>query len=218
MDGSRAVIGDAPKRREDRRFITGAGRYLDDLRFDQLAHAVVLRSPRAHARIVRLDAASARAMPGVLAVLTASEIAADGLNPLHPSVAANTATGEPFSYVPQPLLADGEVRYVGEPVALIVAETRVQALDAAEAVAVEYASLSAVTSPLAPGAERCLNWEAGDRAAVTAVFAAAAHIVALHLDNHRVVTNPIEPRGIVGDYDAAGGRYIAHVSAQSLHA
>ncbi|HVC51731.1 MAG TPA: xanthine dehydrogenase family protein molybdopterin-binding subunit [Stellaceae bacterium] len=218
MDGSRAVIGDAPKRREDRRFITGAGRYLDDLHFDRLAHAVVLRSPQAHARIARLDAAAARAMPGVLAVLTASEIAADGLNPLHPAVASNTQTGEPFSYVPQPLLADGEVRYVGEPVALIVAETRAEGLDAAEAVAVDYVPLPAVTSPLAAEAERCLTWEAGDSAAVAAAFGAAAHLVSLRLDNHRVVTNPIEPRGIVGDYDAAGGRYIAHVSAQSLHA
>ncbi|HEX5320679.1 MAG TPA: xanthine dehydrogenase family protein molybdopterin-binding subunit, partial [Stellaceae bacterium] len=165
---TRSVIGDAPKRREDRRFITGAGRYLDDLRFDRLAHAVVLRSPHARARIGGIDAAAARALPGVLAVLTAAEAAADGLGPLMPAVAANTQTGEPFDFTPQPLLADGEVRYVGEPVALIVAETRAQALDAAEAVAVDYAPLPAVVDPADPAARRCLDWRAGDAASVDA--------------------------------------------------
>src|SRR3954470_4854865 len=112
-------IGAAPKRREDQRFLTGHGRYLDDLAFGNVAHAIVLRSPHAHARIDRIDAAPARALPGVLAVLTASEARADGLSPLLPSVEANTVTGEKFAFAPQPLLADHKVRYVGEPVALI---------------------------------------------------------------------------------------------------
>src|SRR5690348_1806639 len=98
-------IGAAPKRREDQRFLTGRGRYLDDLTFDNLAHAVVLRSPHAHARIERIECRPARAMPGVLAVLTAAEAAADGLKPLLPYVDANTQTGEPFAFAPQPLLA-----------------------------------------------------------------------------------------------------------------
>jgi aerobic carbon-monoxide dehydrogenase large subunit len=133
----RSKIGDAPKRREDLRFLTGRGRYLDDLAFEGLAHAVVLRSPHAHARIDTIDAAAARASPGVLAVLTAADIAADGLLPLRPGAETNTVTGEPFAFEPQPLLAVDKVRHVGEAVALVVAETREQALDAAELVAVD---------------------------------------------------------------------------------
>src|SRR3954469_923042 len=106
-------IGAAPRRREDQRFLTGQGRYLDDLAFDGLTHAVVLRSPHAHARIVRIDAGAARAMPGVLAVLTAAEVSEDGLLPLLPYVDANTVTGEKFAFAPQPLLAADKVRYVG---------------------------------------------------------------------------------------------------------
>src|SRR3982751_5850697 len=117
-------IGSAPKRREDIRFLTGQGRYLDDLAFDNAAHAIVLRSPHAHACIDRIDTEAARALPGVLAVLTAAEIRADGLSPLLPSVEANTVTGDRFAFAPQPLLAEDKVRYAGEPVALIVAETR----------------------------------------------------------------------------------------------
>src|SRR5215210_7971197 len=95
-------IGAAPRRREDIRFLTGQGRYLDDLAFANVAHAVVLRSPHVHARIERIDTQAARALPGVLAVLTAAEARADGLSPLLPSVASNTVTGENFAFAPQP--------------------------------------------------------------------------------------------------------------------
>src|SRR5436309_15533519 len=127
---TRSGIGAAPRRREDQRFLTGNGRYLDDLTFDCLPHAAVLRSPHAHAAIRSIDSAAAKIMPGVLAVLTAAEVAADGLLPLRPYVEANTQNGEPFAFLPQPLLADGKVRYVGEAVALVVAESRAAALDA----------------------------------------------------------------------------------------
>src|SRR5437879_5151490 len=137
----RSGIGDAPKRREDQRFLTGQGRYLDDLAFEGLTHAIVLRSPHAHARINGIDTAAACAVPGVLAVLTAADAAADGLKPLWPSPEANIHTGEPFAFMPQPLLADDRVRYVGEPVALIVAETLDRALDAAERVTIDYSPL-----------------------------------------------------------------------------
>ncbi|MFI4947178.1 MAG: xanthine dehydrogenase family protein molybdopterin-binding subunit [Alphaproteobacteria bacterium] len=230
MTTTRSGIGDAPKRREDRRFLTGQGRYLDDLAFDRLAHATLLRSPHAHARILGLDTQAARAMPGVLAVLTAADARADGLKPLSPVPDANVHTGERFRFVPQPLLADGKVCYVGEPVALIVAETRDEAQDAAELVAVDYAPLPAVTAlsdaraagapeiaAEAPG-NLCFEWQTGDEGAVRAAFAAATHVVRLEIDNHRVVTNPIEPRGIVGLYDPGAGRYSAYVSAQSIHA
>src|SRR5712672_938563 len=145
----RSGIGDAPKRREDLRFLTGQGRYLDDLAFDRLTHAVVLRSTHAHAEIARIDTAAVKAMPGVLSVLTAADARADGLKPLLPYVDANTQTGDPFAFTPQPLLAENKVSYVGEPVALIVAETRDQAMDAAERVTVEYAPLPAVTTAAA---------------------------------------------------------------------
>ena len=146
MDGPLFKIGDAPKRREDVRFVTGRGRYLDDIAFEKLAHAVVLRSPHAHARIERIAATAARAASGVLAVLTAADAAAGGLSALRPGAETNTVTGEPFLFEPQPLLAADKVRHVGEAVALIVAETRDQAQDAAELVAVDYTPLPAVTT------------------------------------------------------------------------
>ena len=227
---TRSGIGAAPRRREDQRFLAGSGRYLDDLAFAGVAHAVVLRSPHAHAEIRGIDTGTARAMPGVLAVLTAADVAVDRLLPLHPYVEANTQTGEPFAFLPQPLLADGKVRFVGEAVALVVAETRAQALDAAEQVAVDYAPLPAVTTaarartpgaPLlaeaAPG-NLSFEWQAGDAAAVAAAFARAAHIVELSVDNHRIASNPMEPRGVVGSFDPGDGRYTLHVSAQSIHA
>src|SRR5271167_2954663 len=132
--------------------------------------------------------------------------------------------------MPQPLLAEGKVRYVGEPVALIVAETRSQALDAAEQMMVDYAPLPVVTSAAAARAAGapeiseevpgnvCFDWRTGDAAAVDAAFTAAAHVVAHGLDNHRIVTNPIEPRGVVGLWDQDRSRYTAYVSSQSIHA
>ncbi len=226
----RSVIGDRPKRREDFRFVTGHGRYLDDFVFDGLVHAVVLRSPHAHARIERIDTASLRAAPGVLAVLTAVDAQGDGLQPLRPSAEANATTGERFAFAPQPLMASGKVRYVGEPVALIVAETRAQALDAAEQIVVDYSPLPSATtaaaarasgapeiSPEVPG-NVCFDWRAGDSAAVAAAFDLAAHVVELDLDNHRIVTNPMEPRGVIGLWDADRSRYTAYVSSQSIHA
>ncbi len=225
----RSGIGDAPKRREDARFVTGCGTYLDDMAFDGMVHAAVLRSPHAHARISHLDASAARSAPGVLAVLTADDALADGLQPMQPVAQANTRTGEPFAFAPQPLLAPDTVRHVGEPVALIIAQTRAQALDAAELVVVAYDPLPAVVTAAAaraPGApllspevpdNLCMDWQLGDAAAVEAAFATAAHRVTLQLDNHRIVTNPMEPRGGIGSYDAARDRYTLHVSSQNIH-
>ena len=227
--GTLAVIGDTPRRKEDARFVTGTGAYLDDLRFDELVHAVLLRSPHAHARIAGIDVAAARAAPGVLAVFTGADADLDGLLPMRPTVEANVQTGEPFAFAPQPLLAAEKVRHVGEPVVVIVAETRAQALDAAELAAVDYVPLPVVTTAAAAstaGAPEisaevpdnvCLDWHTGDAKAVDAAFAAATHVVSLRLDNHRVVTNPMEPRGAVGRYDAALDRYTLYVSSQNIH-
>ena len=229
MNETRSVIGDAPTRREDLRFVTGRGGYLDDMVFEGLVHAAVLRSPHAHARIESIHTGTARAMPGVLTTLTAKDLRADGLQALRPTAEANAQTGEPFAFAPQPLLAADKALYVGEPVALIVAETRNQALDAAEQVIVNYSPLPAVTTVAAaraPGAVEisaevpgnlCFDWRTGDNAAVDAAFAVAAHVVELDLDNHRIVTNPMEPRGVVGLWDATSGRYTAYVSSQSIH-
>lgn len=226
----RAVIGDTPRRREDQRFLTGHGAYLDDLAVPGVTQAVILRSPHAHAVIRRIDTTEAAAMQGVLAVLTHADAAADGLNPMRPSVEANVQTGEPFAFLPQPLLAHGKVRHVGEPVAVIVAETRAQALDAAEAVIIDYDSLPAVTTAAAAKAAGapliadevpgnvCLSWRWGDHDAVDAAFAQAAHRVKIRLHNHRLVTSPMEPRGVVAAWDPVAERYTAHVSSQSLHA
>jgi carbon-monoxide dehydrogenase large subunit len=226
----RALIGDTPRRREDQRFLTGHGAYLDDLAVPGVTQAVILRSPHAHAVIRRIDTTEAAAMPGVLAILTHADAAADGLNPMRPSVEANVQTGEPFAFLPQPLLAHGKVRHVGEPVAVIVAETRAQALDAAEAVVIDYEALPAVTTAQAAKAAGapliadevpgnvCLDWRWGDHDAVDAAFAQAAHRVKIRLHNHRLVTSPMEPRGVLGTWDQAAERYTAHVSSQSLHA
>lgn len=225
----RSVIGDTPRRREDQRFVTGHGAYLDDLSFPGVTHAVILRSPHAHAVIRGIDIGDAAAMPGVLAILTHGDVTRDGLHPMRPSVEANVQTGDPFAFLAQPLLADGKVRHVGEPVAVIVAETRTQALDAAEAVVVGYDALPAVTTAeaaRAPGApviaeavagNVCLDWRWGDHDAVDAAFAVAAHRIRLRLHNHRLVTSPMEPRGVVGIWDPATERYTAHVSSQNLH-
>jgi carbon-monoxide dehydrogenase large subunit len=222
-------MGEQPKRREDARFVTGRGAYLDDLRFERLAHAVVLRSPHAHALIRSINVVAARRAPGVLAVLTAADAAADGLKPLRPYAEVNVQTGEPFAFAAQPLLAGDKVRFVGEPVAFVVAESPAQALDAAEMVVVEYEALPAVTTAAAaraPGAPQlapeipgnvCLDWTTGDTAGTDAAFAKAAHIVSLRLDNHRIVMNPMEPRGGVGSFDEATGRYTLRVSSQNIH-
>lgn len=222
-------MGDSPRRREDARFVTGQGAYLDDLKFEGVAQAVVLRSPHAHALIRSIDTTAARSAPGVLAVLTAAEATADGLKPLRPYAEANVQTGEPFAFAPQPLLASDKVRFAGEPVALIVAETQAQALDAAERVVVDYQALPAVTSPEAARAPHapqlsdevpgntCLDWHTGDSEGAEAAFARAAHVVSLSLDNHRIVMNPMEPRGVVGTFDPASSRYTLHVSSQNIH-
>ncbi len=226
---TQSKIGDAPQRREDRRFITGQGNYLDDLSFENVVHAAVLRSPHAHADIGGAMTDAARRAPGVLAILTAADAERDGLKPLRPSAEANVKTGEPFAFQPQPLLAAGKVRYVGEPVALVIAETLEQALAAAELIEMDYRPLAVVVTPTAarqskapqisaevPG-NLCFDWTTGDIAAVDAAFATATHVVTVAMDNHRVITNPMEPRGVIGTYDGAQNRYTAHVSSQNVH-
>jgi len=224
-----STIGDSPKRREDQRFLTGSGAYVDDLPFEKLARAVFVRSPHAHALIRSIDISAAKRAPGVLAVLTAADASADGLKSLRPYAEANVQTGERFVFDEQPLLAASKVRFAGETVAMVVAETLAQALDASELVEVDYDPLPAVTTAYAAAAQGapqlspevpgniCMDWKVGDAAGADTAFARAAHVVALDLDNHRVTTNPIEPRGSVGLFDPASGRYTLHISSQNIH-
>ena len=218
---TRLKIGDTPRRSEDIRFLTGQGCYVDDMVLDGMVHAVIVRSPHAHADIAGIDAGEAGAMPGVLAILTGADQPAAGIQPLQPYEQVNVYTSEPFNFPTQYPLAIDRVRYAGEPVAVVIAETRAQAQDAAEVLSVDYNALPAVTDVTAAVADNpaniCLQWQTGDAVAVEAAMAGAAHVTRLKIYNHRVITNSMEPRGAIGVYDEASGRYTLHLSAQSIH-
>ncbi|HET6469877.1 MAG TPA: xanthine dehydrogenase family protein molybdopterin-binding subunit [Geminicoccaceae bacterium] len=222
-------VGQPVRRQEDERLITGRGCYTDDVRPANEAMACFVRSPHAHARILRLDAGAARAMPGVLAVLTGDELTAAGLGPLPCKALFKHRDGTPMPVPERPVLAQGRVRFVGDPVAVVVAETMAQARDAAEAVEVEYEPLPAVTdlsAALAPGAPQlwpeapgnlALDWEAGDRAAVDRLFASAHRITSLELVNNRLVPSPLEPRGCLAEHDPATGGFTLRTGGQGVH-
>ena len=211
-------------RLEDFRFLTGQGRFVDDLPRSSVAEAVVLRSPHAHAVIRSIDTQAAQARPGVLAVLVEGDL---DLRPL-PCITPLDAV-EPLLVPDRPALARKRVRYVGEPVAFVVAESYWEALDAAEAVEVDYEPLPIVTDgaeALAPGSPQlwdrvpgnlAFRFERGDRAAVEAAIAQAAHVTTLDLMNQRVMASPLETRAGVAEYDAETGRSLLTVTAQGLH-
>jgi len=214
-------------RLEDRRFLTGVGRFTDDVEARGAAQGHVVRSPHAHARIVRLDATAARAAPGVLAVLTGDDLAAEGIGPIRCPATVRARDRSDYFDPPRPPLAVGRVRHVGDPVAFVVAETLEQARDAAELIEADYDELPAVVDPAAaptapaiwdgaPG-NLCILYERGDAAAVEAAFARAAHVVRLSTRNNRLVVNPIEPRASVGEYDPASGRYTLTTTSQGVH-
>jgi aerobic carbon-monoxide dehydrogenase large subunit len=205
-------IGASRRRREDARFLTGTGRFTADLIPPGTARGVVLRSPYAHARIGRIETATARAMPGVLLVLTGADLAAEGLAPLPCPV--KVATIGPLIIPPRPALAIDTVRHVGEPVAFVVAISEAAAQDAAEAITVAYEALPAAVgaaAALQPGAPEiwpeapgnlAFRFERGDRAATEAAFAAAAHIVECRIVNQRIHAAPVEPRAALAHYEA----------------
>jgi carbon-monoxide dehydrogenase large subunit len=224
------AIGQAVRREEDLRLLTGRGRYVDDVREPNEARGFVLRSPHAHARIAALDTRRAATAPGVLAVLTGEDLQRRGLGTLMPAVPRRRRNGSPAFVCPQPLLARDRVRYVGDPVAFIVAETSNQAKDAAELIDAEYEPLPAVTSAeaaLAPGApavwdenpgNEAFFHEVGDKAAVDAAFAKASRIVHHDILINRVTANSMEPRGCLAQYDRAQDRYTIRCTIQSVHA
>jgi carbon-monoxide dehydrogenase large subunit len=218
------TIGQSLPRLEDRRFLTGQGCFTDDLPFPDALHACVVRSPHAHARIERIDTAAARAMPGVVTVLTGVDVLADGLGLLKGIVPLPGAIEPPR----RPLAID-RARHVGDPVALVVADTQAHARDATERIDVTWTPLSAVVDAAAalaadapvpwddvPG-NRCVVWRQGDAAAVDTAFAGAANVVGLTVHNNRLVGTSIEPRVAIGGWDAANGRAVLHTTSQGVH-
>jgi aerobic carbon-monoxide dehydrogenase large subunit len=233
-------IGQPVLRKEDVRLVTGAGRYSDDLSFSNEAHAVILRSTHAHARIASIDAKAARAAPGVVRVLTGIEVEADGLQPIPPDFLflgseefqrslpdpiLRNKDGSAIFASPYPLLPRDRVRYVGQAVAMVVAETVAGAKDAAELIDITYEPLPAVTDTAAaadPGAPRlwehaasnvCVDAEIGDREATEAAFAQATHVVSLRTWIQRVTGVPMETRSAIGVYDATAERYILYAGS-----
>ncbi|MFS8038446.1 xanthine dehydrogenase family protein molybdopterin-binding subunit [Xanthobacter sp. AM11] len=222
-------IGAAVRRKEDHRFITGKGRYTDDLDRPGQAFAYFLRSPYAHARIRHLDVAAARKLPGVVDILTGADLAADGIGDLICGWMIHSKDGSPMKMGSHPALAKEKVRYVGDAVAVVIAETLHAAKDAAMAVEVEYELLPAAADlataqdsaagqihECAPG-NTAFAWELGDKAATEAAFARAARVTSLDLVNNRVAPNAIEPRAAIGEYDSGDEAYTLWTTSQNPH-
>jgi aerobic carbon-monoxide dehydrogenase large subunit len=222
-------IGAPVRRVEDRRFLLGQGRYVADIRVPGELRAVVVRSPHAHAMIDAIDAGHAIEMPGIVAVLTGADMAADKVGPMRSLWAVKSADGTPMAEPPRWPLARGRVRHVGEPVALIIADTEAQALDAAERVAVSYTPLPCLADteaaraagapqihPEAPG-NRVFHWVRGDAEAVRKNFAVAAHTVSLDLVNNRLICAALETRAVIAAPDLVTGRLTLWSASQIPH-
>jgi aerobic carbon-monoxide dehydrogenase large subunit len=219
----------AGNRREDKRFITGRGRYTSDWNLPRQAHAAFLRADHAHAEIISIDVAAALKRPGVIAVFTGADAVAAGYTEFPLMANFTNKQGASLIKPDRPVLAHGKVRYVGETVALVVAESALQAHDALEAIAIEYRDLPAavtVDDALAPDAGQLhasapgnlsLEWDAGDAAAVDAAFSKAAHITRLAASTTRVTASPMELRGYLISYDAAADSYDIYTAAQGLN-
>jgi carbon-monoxide dehydrogenase large subunit len=220
-------IGESLRRKEDYRFLTGAGNYTDDIDLANMTHAVFVRSPHAHANIKSINKAAALAAPGVIAVLDGPDVVDAKINGLPCGWLITDTSGQPMKEPPHPILANGKVRYVGDHVAMVVAETLEQAKNAAELVEVDYDVLPAVVDVrdakggTALHAEapdnHCYHWAIGDKAAVDAAFVGAAHVTHLDLINNRLVPNPMEPRAVIGSYNRASDEYTLYVSNQNPH-
>jgi aerobic carbon-monoxide dehydrogenase large subunit len=222
-------IGQPVERFEDPRLLRGAGRFVDDLPSAGAAHLVLVRSPHAHARIVAVDTAAARAAPGALGAFTVEDLLADGLGATKVALARKRPDGTPMFWRAHPGLARGRVRHVGDPVVAVVAETLMQAKDAADLVVVDYEALPAIAEAgdaQRPGAaavwDACPDnvshvFESGDAAATAAAFARAARVVRRRYRISRVHAQFLEPRGALGAWDAASGRYTLHIDSQYPH-
>jgi carbon-monoxide dehydrogenase large subunit len=225
-------IGASVRRKEDLRFLSGSGHYVDDINRPRQLHAVFRRSDRPHARIIAIDTAAAKAAPGVVAVYTAADLlnaAGAPIGGLPCGWQIHNKDGSPMAEPKHPVLAEGKVRHVGDPIAVVIAETRNQARDGAELIAIELKDLPAVATvadAIAPGAGSvhddvtgnvCYDWHLGDADAVAAAFARAERVVTLELVNNRLIPNAMEPRAALGEYDPTTGDYTLYTTSQNPH-
>ena len=223
------AIGAPVRRREDYRFLTGQGTYTDDINRPGQLYAYILRSPHASAKLSGIDTSGAASAPGVVAVFTGPDMAKDNIGGLPCGWLITSKDGSPMKEPPHPVLAVDRVRHVGDPVAVVIAETFPQARDAAEKIAVDYTVEAAVVDlleALKPGAPQlwpeapgniCYDWHLGDAAAVETAIGKAAKIVKLDLVNNRLVANAMEPRAAIGEYDRATGEHTLYTTSQNPH-
>jgi carbon-monoxide dehydrogenase large subunit len=222
-------IGASVRRKEDFRFLSGNGHYTDDINRPGQLYAYLKRSDRPHAKLGGIDTAAAAKAPGVVAVFTGADMAADGVGGLPCGWQIHNKDGSPMAEPPHPVMAVGKVRHVGDPVAVVIAKTKQAAKDAAELIVVDYQDLPAVaslTDAVKPGAPLvhddvpgnvCYDWHIGDKAALEAAFAGAAKVVKLELENNRLIPNAMEPRAAVGDFDTSSGDYTLFTTSQNPH-
>ncbi len=220
-------IGARVLRTEDKRFITGHGRYTDDINLPRQAYAFFVRSPLAHAEIKRVDTTAAKAAPGVIGVLTGEDVAADGIGGLICGWMVKSKDGSDMKAGAHPIIAKDKVRYVGDQVAVVVARTYAEARDAADLVEVDYEELPAVVD-LATAREGATvhdeiarntvyEWELGDRGATEQALANAAHVTEIEITNNRLVPNAMEPRAAIGQYDPATDHHTLYTTSQNPH-
>lgn len=222
-------IGASVARKEDKRFITGKGRYTDDMVVPGMKHAAFVRSPHAHAKIRGIDKSAALAMPGVIDILDGKQLTADAIGNIICGWMIHSKDGSPMNMGVWRPLAEDTVRYVGDAIAIVVADTKAQAREAAEAVAIDFEELVAVTQAveaLKDGApqihpeaanNQIFDWEIGSSADVDAALANAAHITELDVVNNRLVPNAMEPRAALGLYNAAEDHYTCWTTSQNPH-
>jgi carbon-monoxide dehydrogenase large subunit len=220
-------IGKSVPRKEDNRFITGKGRYTDDIKQVGQSHAYFVRSPHAHADVVSIDVEEALSAPGVIAVLTGADVTADGLGGLPCGWMIHSKDGSEMKQPHHPVLADNRVHYLGEPVAMVIADTALEAKNAAELVVVDWAEKQAVVSvseaQTAPAIyddipqNTCYEWALGDSDAVATAMEKAAHVTRIELTNNRLIPNAMEPRAALAEYNAGSDELTLHTTSQNPH-
>lgn len=223
-------IGKSVKRLEDKRFITGKGKYTDDMILPQQTYVSFVRSPYAHAKILNIDTSEAAKAPGVVAVFTGSDVAKDGIAGVPTGWQVNFKNGDQMKEPPHPLLVTEKALHIGDAIVMVIADSKAEARDAADLVEIDYEELDAVTNPKAAFAEGaplvhddcprnlCFDWELGNPIAeVDAAIAAADHVTTLEFVNQRMVPNAMEPRSAIGDYEASRDKYTLYTSTQNPH-
>ncbi|MGE8331271.1 MAG: xanthine dehydrogenase family protein molybdopterin-binding subunit, partial [Paraburkholderia nemoris] len=223
------LIGTSVERKEDYRFLTGNGQYTDDIVLPQQTYAIFLRSPHAHAKINSIDTTAAKQSPGVVAIFTGADMAADNVGGLPCGWLIHSTDGKPMNEPPHPIIAHTKARHVGDQVALVIADSIKAAKDAAELIEVDYDVLPAVVDTAHasdPGQAAvhdevpdnvCYNWGHGDKAATDAAFAKAAHVTTLDIVNNRLIPNAIEPRAVNASYSVQDDSYTLYVANQNPH-